>query len=151
MTTILEKILIEVLEPVDLKTFNETSGEIGGWSISITKTGQETAAPTWVMPLEPDPETGELKPFCWRRKVAQAIQQTQSITIAAGRSECDCNVSFPLDGIAYVITAKLVLTSPDEPDLGFGSDDGDGPAIPAADQANAKALKRLQKRASGGK
>lgn len=126
--------LKEVLEPIDLPAFTECSGVIDGWHITITKTSQEPASPAWVMPHAPDPVTGEMRPWCWRTHVDAGVKRLQEIVRGMPETECDFNVSFPLDGMAYLLTVKLHQVKE-------GSSD---------DQSKERSLRRLQKRASGG-
>lgn len=129
--------LLEVLEPIDLTTFTECSGHLGGLSIRIAKITQEPA-PTWVMPPEPDPSTGEMRPFDWRPRVVSAFDQTLRNMAQFSQESGECNISFPVDGVAY--TLKLDISKAQEPKR----------PTPDAPAAKAKALRRLQKRASGG-
>lgn len=128
--------LLEVLEPIDLTAFTECSGHLGDLSIRIAKITQEPA-PTWTMPPEPDPSTGEMRPFDWKPRVVSAFDQTLRNMTLFGLGTGECNISFPIDGIAYTLIVTI-------------SKAAKAPPVELKAQASAKTLRRLQKRATGG-
>lgn len=133
--------LIEVLEPIDLPNFRECSGVIDGWGITITKTGQETASPTWVMPEELDASMGAMRPWCWRSNLDAQVKRLQGIMEAQELTECDFNISFPLEGTTYTITTSLRRIVESLPEL-----EQETPAL-ASTSDKERSIRRLQKRA----
>lgn len=136
--------LLEVLEPIDLANFQECSGVIDGWGITIAKTSQEPAPATWVMPEEPDAVTGALRPWCWCSNLDAQVKRLQGIMEAQELTECDFNLSFPLEGTAYLITTTLRRITDEVHGEGSGA-----PQEQETPSSRERSIRRLQKRAGG--
>lgn len=136
--------ILDALEPVDLKAFSEASGQIDGWDVTIAKAGEFEASPTWVLPDELDEAAGVFRPFSWRNRVADAADRTRILSESLGLETFDANASFPQDGVGYTITviAKKAAKKPQE-EREEREDSAEG-------KDTSRALRRLQKRSSGG-
>lgn len=138
--------LLEALAPIDLPAFKECFGIIDGWGVTIAKTSQEPASPAWVMPDEFEPSLGSMRPWCWRSNLDAQVKRLRSLMDSNGLEECDCNLSFPLDGVAYTLTVTLRRVKDEAPE---DAPDVPSPECPPSDPKE-RSIRRLQKRAAGG-
>lgn len=94
-----EVTLMDVLNSINLETFNGCSGSIDGIQYDIAKVADNV----WLVV----PSAGT-----WQQQVHDNIKRMEALMLRSNADEADLNMSVPYAGVGYTLTIKISKVKP---------------------------------------